>query len=150
MKIFFSIICGTVFLVLAMTSIVAQGSEYSLNVDLPIPLKVGKKESINYLVKAIPQINLPMKGSKYAGLPIAPIAEHVSLSNLLGPFIKVAASAITTSGLTGNISACVGAPSSSPNILRFTMSGSELISNVNITAPSDFEISLTADKDYSN
>ncbi len=50
---------------------------------------------------------------------------------------------ITASTVTGNISACAGANSASPNIQQFTVSGSGLTTGITATAPPDFEISLS-------
>ncbi|MBS1501601.1 MAG: beta-propeller fold lactonase family protein, partial [Bacteroidetes bacterium] len=51
---------------------------------------------------------------------------------------------IVTSAVTGTISACEGSASVSPNVDEFTVSGSNLTSNVTVTAPANFEISLTS------
>ena len=57
---------------------------------------------------------------------------------------------ITATGTTGNISACAGSPSASPQIQRFTVSGSNLTGNITATAPAGFEISLNNTSGYSN
>ncbi len=50
---------------------------------------------------------------------------------------------ITTSIVTGNISACAGANSASPNIQQFTISGNNLTADITATAPAGFDISLS-------
>jgi len=55
---------------------------------------------------------------------------------------------ITTSTVTGTISACAGANSASPNIQQFTLSGSNLSNNIIVTAPTGFEVSLIAGSGY--
>lgn len=50
---------------------------------------------------------------------------------------------ITSSTATGNISACAGMASTSPNIQQFTVSGSNLTSDITATAPTGFELSFT-------
>ncbi len=57
---------------------------------------------------------------------------------------------ITSGAVTGNISACVGSASSSPDIQQFTVSGSGLSANIIATAPTGFEVSLSAISGYSN
>ncbi len=58
--------------------------------------------------------------------------------------------AITVSNATGNISACVGTPSASPNIQQFSVSSNNLSGSVIATAPTGFEVSLSATSGYSN
>jgi gliding motility-associated-like protein len=58
--------------------------------------------------------------------------------------------AITASAATGTISACAGSPSSSPNIQQFSVSGSGLTNDITATAPSNFEVSLSAGSGYAN
>ena len=55
---------------------------------------------------------------------------------------------ITTGAVTGTISACAGTVSASPNIQQFTSFGSNLTSNITATAPTGFEVSLTAGSGY--
>lgn len=57
---------------------------------------------------------------------------------------------ITFSNATGNVMACSGVPSADPNIGSFTLSGSFLTGNVEVTAPSAFEISLSSNTGYGN
>ncbi|MDB5007180.1 MAG: beta-propeller fold lactonase family protein [Mucilaginibacter sp.] len=57
---------------------------------------------------------------------------------------------ITTSAATGSISACEGSPSASPNLEQFTVSGSNLITDINAAAPTGFEISLSSGNGYSS
>jgi len=55
---------------------------------------------------------------------------------------------ITTGPLSGNISACEGMASASPNIEQFTVSGSALTADITALAPPGFEISLSANSGY--
>ena len=56
---------------------------------------------------------------------------------------------VTTSSVTGTITACQGSPSSSPNIGQFTVAGTALTGDIILTPPADFDISLTAIGGYS-
>ncbi|WP_179412815.1 beta-propeller fold lactonase family protein [Mucilaginibacter sp. E4BP6] len=58
--------------------------------------------------------------------------------------------AITATSVTGTITSCAGAPSVDPNLQQFSVSGSNLTSNVVATAPAGFEVSLTEDSGYGN
>ena len=58
--------------------------------------------------------------------------------------------AITVGTASGNIAACQGSASASPNIEQFTVSGSRLTNNITVTAPVNFEVSLTAGSNYGN
>jgi len=55
---------------------------------------------------------------------------------------------ITATPATGAITACAGAASSNPNIQQFTVSGSNLTAGITATAPTGFEVSLTAAGGY--
>jgi gliding motility-associated-like protein len=57
---------------------------------------------------------------------------------------------ITTSIATGDISACAGTASVSPNIQQFTVSGTNLTGNITATAPTGFLVSLAQGSGYSN
>ena len=57
---------------------------------------------------------------------------------------------ITTTTATGNITSCQGTASADPNIEEFTVSGSNLLGGVIVTAPANFEISLNATAGYTN
>ena len=57
---------------------------------------------------------------------------------------------ITTSAVTGNIAACPGSVSVSPNIGQFTVSGSTLIGDITATASAGFELSLASGTGYGN
>jgi len=57
---------------------------------------------------------------------------------------------IQVSAITGSISACVGTASLSPNIGQFVVSGSVLNADIDIVAPTDFEISLNANNGYTH
>ena len=54
----------------------------------------------------------------------------------------------TASTVFGSISACTGTASAEPNLVRFTVSGSHLLDNITVTAPVNFEISLTPGRGY--
>ena len=62
----------------------------------------------------------------------------------------VAPSVITAMPATGTITSCAGAPSADPNVQQFSVSGSNLTSNVTATAPAGFEVSLSEDNGYGN
>jgi len=59
---------------------------------------------------------------------------------------------ITASAVTGNITACEGTASASPNIEQFTVSGINLTGDITLTTPPGgaFELSLSAGSGYSN
>src|SRR5580658_6738317 len=63
-------------------------------------------------------------------------------------FTTTSAQTITATAPTGSISACLGAVSSSPFIEQFTVSGSGLSTNITVTAPAGFEVSLSAASGY--
>lgn len=58
--------------------------------------------------------------------------------------------AISVNPTTGSISACAGTASASPQLQQFTVSGSNLTADITITAPANFEISLSATGGYVN
>lgn len=69
--------------------------------------------------------------------------------------IRVSAAATTApvfniSTVTGNITACMGTASASPDIQQFTISGSNLTGNIDLTSPPGFEISIMPANAYSN
>jgi gliding motility-associated-like protein len=64
--------------------------------------------------------------------------------------VNAQAPAITTSAVTGTISACAGSPSASPNIQQFTVSATGLTNDITATAPPNFEVSLSAVSGYAN
>lgn len=71
--------------------------------------------------------------------------------NALGNFItgiRVTPASILTSPVTGNIAACAGSVSISPDIQQFTVTGSNLTGDVTATAPAGFEVSLSAGSGY--
>jgi gliding motility-associated-like protein len=57
---------------------------------------------------------------------------------------------ITVTTATGTISACAGTASISPDIMQFNVSGNGLSSNIIVTAPINFEVSLTAGGGFGN
>ncbi|WP_344757823.1 beta-propeller fold lactonase family protein [Mucilaginibacter dorajii] len=59
-------------------------------------------------------------------------------------------SVITTGSISGNITACLGSASSSPNIQQFSVSGSALAADITAAAPAGFEISLAPAAGYAN
>jgi len=62
----------------------------------------------------------------------------------------VKAQYISADPATGVISACVGTASSSPNIQQITVSGGLLSSDVVVTAPNNFEVSLAGTGGFGN
>jgi gliding motility-associated-like protein len=61
---------------------------------------------------------------------------------------SIATPAITEGSVTGNISACAGTASASPQIEQFTVSGTNLTANITATASTGFEVSLSASSGY--
>jgi len=57
---------------------------------------------------------------------------------------------ITASNVSGNITACEGIASPSPNIQQFTVSGNNLTANITASAAAGFEISLNPTSGYSS
>ncbi|MDF2432967.1 MAG: hypothetical protein JWP44_2598 [Mucilaginibacter sp.] len=57
---------------------------------------------------------------------------------------------VTVSTATGLISACAGSPSANPNIQQFTVSGTNLTSDITTAAPTGFEISLSSGNGYNS
>lgn len=57
---------------------------------------------------------------------------------------------ITAGAVTGNIIACYGSPSLRPNIGRFKLTGTDLIDDVQIAAPANFEVSFNPNNGYAN
>ncbi|HWZ13646.1 MAG TPA: beta-propeller fold lactonase family protein [Mucilaginibacter sp.] len=57
---------------------------------------------------------------------------------------------IVAGPVTGAISACAGIASASPDIQQFTILGANLTQNITVTAPANFEISLSANSGYNN
>ncbi len=57
---------------------------------------------------------------------------------------------ITTTTVTGNITACLGIASASPAIQQFNVSGVALTANLVATAPTGFEVSLSSTSGYSS
>ncbi len=57
---------------------------------------------------------------------------------------------LTSSFVTGNITACQGSPSASPAIQQFTITGANLTSDIQIVAPAGFEVSLSPNIGYAN
>ncbi len=55
---------------------------------------------------------------------------------------------LTSSPVTGNITACQGSPSTSPNVQHFTVAGTNLTGDVQITAPANFEVSFNLNTGY--
>jgi gliding motility-associated-like protein len=55
---------------------------------------------------------------------------------------------LAAGAVTGNISACVGAPSASPGIQQFLVGGDHLTADMHIGSPANFEISLNPANGY--
>ncbi len=64
--------------------------------------------------------------------------------------VNPAVSGITAGAATGNISACAGTASASPDIQQFTVSGIDLTADIVATAPNNFDISLSAASGFGN
>jgi gliding motility-associated-like protein len=64
--------------------------------------------------------------------------------------IKINPTTLTASSVSGNITACQGSPSASPDLQQFTVTGTNLTGNVQVAAPTNFEVSLSANTGYSN
>jgi gliding motility-associated-like protein len=64
--------------------------------------------------------------------------------------IPILPAIITTTPATGNISACAGTASASPDIRQFTVSGSNLTGDITTTAPAGFEVSLAPGSGFAN
>jgi gliding motility-associated-like protein len=63
--------------------------------------------------------------------------------------ITVTVVPIIKAGLvTGNISACTGSASASPDVQQFTVSGAKLTGNITATAPPGFEVSVAEGSGY--
>ena len=74
----------------------------------------------------------------------APITFTITVNPASIPPVIIAGTA------TGTISACQGSASASPNIAQFTVSGTGLTNDITATAPSGFEVCLTASGVYGN
>ncbi len=92
-----------------------------------------------------------------AGTPMGNYSGNVVLSSspAANVNVEVPVSTVTTPVPTivvgtanGNISACTGTPSASPNIMKFTVSAVNLTSILSAAAPAGFEISLSPDDGY--
>jgi gliding motility-associated-like protein len=57
---------------------------------------------------------------------------------------------VTAGTVSGNITACAGSASASPNIEQFTVTGTNLSADIIATAPPGFEVSLSASSGYNN
>lgn len=64
--------------------------------------------------------------------------------------LQAAGPSISASGVAGYISACEGAPSASPHLERFRVSGTGLTGAITIAAPADFELSLSPASGYTS
>ncbi|AYL95640.1 gliding motility-associated C-terminal domain-containing protein [Mucilaginibacter celer] len=62
--------------------------------------------------------------------------------------IKPTPPSLTAGAVSGNITACQGSASTSPNIQQFVVNGSNLTANILVTAPANFEVSLTTNTGY--
>ena len=63
-------------------------------------------------------------------------------------FTRIVLPVINAGTSTGTIRACQGLASYNPYIQSFSTSGSSLVSNILVTAPSNFEVSLNPDNNY--
>ncbi|WP_413670965.1 gliding motility-associated C-terminal domain-containing protein [Mucilaginibacter sp. Mucisp86] len=64
--------------------------------------------------------------------------------------IKPAIPTLISSAVTGNITACQGSPSVSPDIQKFNVTGANLTGDMQVAAPPNFEISLNPNTGYTN
>jgi len=64
--------------------------------------------------------------------------------------ITVNPTLLAKSSVSGSITACQGSASASPNLQQFSVTGSGLTNNVQLTAPANFEISLDPNTGYSS
>ena len=94
-------------------------------------------------VKATVTVTPLATGTGCSGMPI-----KFTITVASDPYATIPS--ITTGGVTGTISACAGSPSASPNIQQFTVSGSNLTADITATAPTGFEVSLSAISGYGN
>lgn len=78
-----------------------------------------------------------------AGCPGTPVTFKITVNPSAAP-------GITASTADGDILACAGTASTSPNIQQFTVSGSNLIANIAASVPAGFELSLSANSGYSS
>ena len=62
--------------------------------------------------------------------------------------VTLKAQTITEGTASGTIYACLGSPSSSPNIQQFTVNGSGLTTDITASAPTNFEVSLSENSGY--
>jgi len=79
-----------------------------------------------------------------AGMNCTELVKYVITVNLTPALLPT----ITTGAAIGGISACAGTASAEPQILQFTVSGSNLTGNITATAPAGFEVSLAAADGY--
>jgi gliding motility-associated-like protein len=95
----------------------------------------------------------------FAGSNPISFGDFISGTGCTGPPIQftitVNPSPAQTSGIivgqaTGSITACQGTASASPNIQQFIVSGTSLTSPIVLTAPNNFEISLSPGSGYTN
>jgi len=76
-------------------------------------------------------------------------AKSVNVPTVLST-VTIIPSDITTGTVTGIIVACAGTASASPNIKQIPVSANNLSADLIVTAPADFEVSLTEGSGYSN
>jgi len=77
--------------------------------------------------------------------PPVPVAFNLPLAC---SFSCVAGPTIFASPVTGTITACAGTASVDPDLQQFSVSGAQLTGNINITAPTNFQISTTIGSGY--
>lgn len=103
----------------------------------------------NTVISTIPVGLAPYSFGNFVTNGASCTGAHITFTITVNP-TSVLLPTISAGTATGNISACEGSPSASPDIAQFTVSGSNLTGNITAQAPANFEISLTSDGGYGN
>lgn len=93
-----------------------------------------------------------------AGNPVGPLNGTITLKSAGADDKQITVSGTVTPAIPyviagtagGNITACEGNPSASPKLQQFTVSGTLLTDNINLTAPTNFEISRDPNSGFGN
>ena len=102
----------------------------------------------NTVTATIPLILNPGSFGNFISSGIGCNGAPITLSITVNP--APVPSGITAGVVSGTISACQGSPSKSPHLAQFTVSGNSLTNDIIATAPSGFEVSLSASNGYGN
>ncbi len=116
---------------------------------------MGNTTAVNFMgagciynrINSNPSIGLPASGIGNIPSFIATNTGNTPVTATVNP-VSAAPPSIAASQPTGTIYACEGSASASPQIEQFTITGSTLNGAVTATAPSGFEVSLTAGSGY--